>query len=331
MYVITEWLERYEVNEKGQPAKPGDKLRNRPLEYIRSKVHGRSQGAGFLAMQMLAGDRDYEVFGLFQKFLEIAACEKGEKRGALLNHRGRPATVEEVATICRKPLDRVQFAIEILTNPTVGWMEEVPFQKFLEILESGKIDKESATNNTGAGLPKLTNGDIDTENRVKLQKNLESVNMGNKNDHSPENSGVLYKAPGRLYNENETKRERNETELNETTRARARAREGQTSDDPPADATSDSAIARASSSSASSRLGFGNKLRELLGPKTKEDLTALWNLQHWADQQGETSSAAILQIAEESKTGRKPLAVFFSRVKEELGYRPRAERDKQHA
>lgn len=37
MYVITEWIERYEVSDKGQPARPGDKLRVRPLEDIRNK------------------------------------------------------------------------------------------------------------------------------------------------------------------------------------------------------------------------------------------------------------------------------------------------------
>jgi len=126
MFIITEWIERYEVNDKGQPARKGDKLRKSPLEYIRSKVYGRSQGAGFAAMQKIAKLKTYEVFGLFQKFLEIQGAEKAEKRiGPLLNARGEPATVDDIAFICRFPKKNVEYALQVLTHPNVRWMSKI--------------------------------------------------------------------------------------------------------------------------------------------------------------------------------------------------------------
>ncbi len=143
MYEITEWLERYEVNDKGQPAKPGDKLRVSPLEYIRSKVHGRSQGAGFARLQAVAGHRCYEVFGVFQKFLEISGSESGGNRGKLLNEKGEPATIEDLAFILRTTEKKIEFSLQVqslqikrlgglsITNSRKIWK----FQKFQEILE----------------------------------------------------------------------------------------------------------------------------------------------------------------------------------------------------
>lgn len=307
MYVITEWLERYEVNDKGQPARRGDKLRVRPLEYIRSKVHGRSQGAGFLAMQTVAGERDYEVFGLFEKFLEIAGCEKGGRRGALLNHRGQPATIEELALTCRKPTERVKFALEVLTNSQVGWMVEIDSAKFPEIMESGNLGKSENPNR-----------DNDSANEDGFQESPESVNIGKENEQIPEIPGALY---------NETKRNENGTEQNSTKRvARAHAREGPASEEPPADEALGSGLRACS---ASARLGFGNQLRQLLCPQSTADLSALWNAQHWAEAQPDGVPQRILKIAHESRSGRNPLAVFFSRLDRELGYRPRAEKGRQ--
>ena len=272
MYVITEWLQRYEVNEKGRPAKAGDKLRATPLKYIRSKVHGRAQGAGFHAMQKIAKLRAFEVFGLFHKLVEIAGCEEGGKRGAILNAHGEPANIEDLASILRFPASRIAFAMQVLTNPAVNWI----------------LDQE---------LPETPG------NSRKL----------------PQNSGALY---------NETKRNENEIELNITERDGIPnpSQEGGSAQRG-SDENSNSTNARASSISA--RLDFSNRLRGLLLPRTPADLTALFNLQNWADQQLGDIQEKLLKIAEDSRAGENRLAVFFSRVKDELGYRPRAQRDKR--
>ncbi len=122
MYLIAEWLERYECNDKNQPAKKGDKLRVSPLTYIRSKIHGRSQGTGFARLQNEAGDKAYEVFGIFLKFLEIAGCEKGGERGILKNEKGEPANLDDLAFILRTKRKKIEHALQVLTLPTVRWI-----------------------------------------------------------------------------------------------------------------------------------------------------------------------------------------------------------------
>lgn len=132
MYVITEWFERYEVNDKGQPARSGDKLRASPLIYIRSKVHGHHQSAGFAALQKHAPDNSYEVFGMFQKFLEVSGNSGSRFRGILLSHRGAPANLQDLGHILREKTVKIQGALEVLTHKEVGWMEEVDDSVFRE-------------------------------------------------------------------------------------------------------------------------------------------------------------------------------------------------------
>jgi len=92
-------------------------------------------------------------------------------------------------------------------------------------------------------------------------------------------------------------------------------------------ACADSSSARFDSPSA--RLGLAIDLRKLLKAKSQSDLKALWNFGHWLDGQNIKMYSQALEIAKASGTGRKPIALFFSRVSDELGYRPRAIRDKQ--
>ncbi len=91
---INEWRERYEVNDKGQPARLGDKLRAGPIRYIRSKVWGRSRGEGWQILLDLCQDQPldvdqapisqcFECFGVFEKLLEIAADQEANARGRL--------------------------------------------------------------------------------------------------------------------------------------------------------------------------------------------------------------------------------------------------------
>lgn len=156
--MITEWFERYEVNEKGHPAKPGDKLRKGRLDYIRSKVHGRSQSAGFAAMQSVAGEYAYEVFGLFHKFLEIKGHAEAEKRsGPLLNARNEPATIEDLAFICRWPVERVRHALAVLCHPRVEWMfvlnSHQESSELLDTIDSRKFPEFPEGSEQGLGCP----------------------------------------------------------------------------------------------------------------------------------------------------------------------------------
>jgi uncharacterized protein YdaU (DUF1376 family) len=86
--------------------------------------------------------------------------------------------------------------------------------------------------------------------------------------------------------------------------------------------------------SLSASLRFAEQLDKVIMPKTKSDRTALLNLCQWlmvAIKEGRFNEGVyddILTIAESSK-GRNPIAVFFSRLDQEVGYRAKAERTKK--
>lgn len=83
-YRITEWNERYEVNDKGRPWGDGDKKRAGSLEYVRLKVHGYSQGLGWRRLIAAVGPRRAPVvFGIFVKMLELAADTARDGRGVI--------------------------------------------------------------------------------------------------------------------------------------------------------------------------------------------------------------------------------------------------------
>ena len=89
--------------------------------------------------------------------------------------------------------------------------------------------------------------------------------------------------------------------------------------------------------SISSSLRFVNELEKCLKISTKSDRTAIGNLCRWLmteiaeGRRTDGVYSQILDIAGESKTARKPIAAFFSRLDRELGYRSRAEKEKQLA
>jgi len=124
MYKITEWDSRYEVNSRGDVYRPGCKqrLRSTPLDYVRSKVHGRQLGAGMRRLKAAAGDRTMEVFGIFHKFLEIAADAGKGQRGHLLKSASLddPATASDLAFILDTPQTQIDNALTVLLE--IGWL-----------------------------------------------------------------------------------------------------------------------------------------------------------------------------------------------------------------
>ena len=120
-YEITEWKKRYEVNRKGERWKPGDELRVGAFDYIRSPVHGHSEGKGWKLLRRLAKGKATEVFGYFQKFLEISGDNTSEFRGVLRKEQdGVPATAADLALTLSAPPKQVENALVILTR--IGWI-----------------------------------------------------------------------------------------------------------------------------------------------------------------------------------------------------------------
>jgi len=89
--------------------------------------------------------------------------------------------------------------------------------------------------------------------------------------------------------------------------------------------------------SISSSLRFVDGLEKCFKICTKSDRTAIGNLCRWLTAEiaeGRRTDGIfgqIQDIANESRTARKPIAAFFSCLDRELGYRARAEKEKQLA
>lgn len=321
MFVINEWLERYEVNDKGDQAQPGNKLRVKPLDYIRSKVHGRSCGAGFSAMQFHAGERSYEVFGLFQKFLEIAASENCEKRGCLLNARGEPADIEDLAFMLRTRAEAIEFTMQVLLNKKVAWIFEVSddvFRKFRENPEGFESLYQSAL----------------SENSGKIRKSKKNKNpqFQPKNELS-ENSGKNPEIPEPLLTEpNRTEEKTTEDNRTECLRESQENPENQNEQGTQNQFKEDFGLGDFKATSFRFRLVTA--LEKVLGARTSSDRKSLQNLVKWLDLQvvakrfDDGVYLNVLDIARESKNGsRKPLAVFFAKLDERIGYRAKAAKE----
>lgn len=160
MYEITEWDWRYEVNSNASVYEPGSgqKRRARPLDYVRSKVHGRSMGTGMRKLKAAAGDRAMEVFGVFHKFLEIAGDASKGNRGRLLNSDSLddPATAADLAFILDIPQEQIDYALTTLLN--IGWVLGV----------FGESHETPGTPGNSANSPKTPPLNNETETESKL-------------------------------------------------------------------------------------------------------------------------------------------------------------------
>ena len=82
-------------------------------------------------------------------------------------------------------------------------------------------------------------------------------------------------------------------------------------------------------------LRFVSALEGILKTRSKSDRSAIRNLSNWLNLQvlakrfNEEIFLRVSDMAKESKNGRNPLAVFFSRMDEEIGYRARVVKEKQ--
>lgn len=114
-YVIAEWNSRYEVSTKGREWSDGETKRRGPLEYIRLKVHGHSQGLGWRRLLAVAGKDSAAVFGIFCKLLELAADSERENRGYLEDSETTP-----LSFVLGLPEPQVKLALDVCCQ--LGWI-----------------------------------------------------------------------------------------------------------------------------------------------------------------------------------------------------------------
>ena len=134
-YRIVEWLERYEVTEKGKAAGPDtpiENLRKSPLPYVRFKVYGHAHGPAYrkiVRRAWVSGQAmELAVFGLFAKLLELAANQMRGFRGWILDEKQQPMNAQQIAeTLDVQEVQSVKRALEILCDPAIGWVENLEF------------------------------------------------------------------------------------------------------------------------------------------------------------------------------------------------------------
>jgi hypothetical protein len=136
-YRIVDWW-RYEMTSKGRLAKPEtpmDQLRIAPLIYVRFPVHGHSLTARYRRMIKRAwnhGDLMAEAcVGVYKMLVALAAGFERERRGWILDDRGRPINPAQVAELLSLSPAKMNTIFEVLMDPDVGWIELAKFPDHL--------------------------------------------------------------------------------------------------------------------------------------------------------------------------------------------------------
>lgn len=130
VYRIREWQERYEVNEKGRVWVDGERKRHGALEYIRMPVHGRFSTRPWRRLNQMAGDDAPAVFGVFCKLMEIAADNKADLRGWIVDTDGTPLTTRDLSEILMWSEAVISLSLNILSSNGLRWIEAVSLDEF---------------------------------------------------------------------------------------------------------------------------------------------------------------------------------------------------------
>lgn len=214
MFIIAGWKELYEVNEKGRPVSSQDeKLRANPLDYIRLRNHGRSKGLGFRRMEWMTRDKKmtWDTFGKFCKMLEIAGSAPGGQRGILLNEKGQPASVEDLAFLFDVPITEMQFTMDVLCDRQVHWVHDT------ELAYPEPVGNSEVTDSLPAipATPEISGNSRNLPEKAGTQGKQPNPQNQTKNADSPGFPGISRKSPESPGNSRK-KREPLLTELNRT-------------------------------------------------------------------------------------------------------------------
>lgn len=134
-YRVSGWKTRYEVDDKGRtPTGPADKLRRGSLPFVRLRVYGLKTGPAYRRMmskaEPLGLGMGLATFGLFCKLLEIAADQRSDYRGWILDEKQNPMTAEDLAEVLSIDPDVVRRGLEVLTDPKIGWVDQAIYTPF---------------------------------------------------------------------------------------------------------------------------------------------------------------------------------------------------------
>lgn len=121
-YSITDWRDRYEVNESGNAARPDDALRKGALKFIRAQVHGKDWSPSYREFNRICGPDAPAVYGVFCKLRELQADNTADFRDCIRDHKGREMTGEQIAASIGWPEKTVLKCLSLLCHEDIGWV-----------------------------------------------------------------------------------------------------------------------------------------------------------------------------------------------------------------
>ncbi len=171
--------------------RPYDKSGGELKSAVWVKLPANPRGRGLKVL--LKYKRGLEVFGIWCLLLEITTLEKPENRGQLLNHRGLPASVEEIAEGISLPknIKLVSYALSILA--AIGWVSSEVTSAKPELsssksrVEKSRVEKSKVVIslddfiqywNTKTNLPKVQSATTERKRKFRTRMS-EPVFAGN--------------------------------------------------------------------------------------------------------------------------------------------------------
>jgi hypothetical protein len=305
---INDWTRRYEVNEKGRAAEPGEKVRSEALKFTRLKNYGLDVGPAYRRMiakaEKFGLGMGMATFGIFCKLLEIAGDQRAEFRGWILDEKQNPLDADDLAELILVDGDVAGRALEVLTDPKVGWVDLVEYPGRVGLLETwGKVGEESTSTPAMLGgkriLPSVSPGDPSERNETKEELNLTETEEGTKPNGPPAHGG--------------------EPASGFVSASASPAAE-------PPDSISASASAKSS-------VSFRNSvsMRMIQDLKAIKDIEAIFPQRTTADdttirdilQQADPAALdGIVKTARQSRFAKNPIARWVSQCKRRYGYKP---------
>lgn len=130
MYQIREWEERYEVNSGNSVWKPGQKKRDGDFDYYRAPC-SRHISKAQRRLNALAGAKAPAVMGVWDKLMGLAATNKPELRGKIVETDGTPMSAHDIAETLMWDVKTIEFALNILSSKELQWIEVIDSEELL--------------------------------------------------------------------------------------------------------------------------------------------------------------------------------------------------------
>jgi len=211
-YRIVNWWQ-YEVTDKGKQATaetPLDRLRKRPLLYVRKHTNGHNLTPAWRqlcqdAWSAVPGSlAELMCHGLFDKLLNLAASQDRQFRGWILDHKQRPMTVRAINDLLNlSSPGQVKKCLEILASQSICLVELAEFPQTPPV-EGEKGGALSTSDQESGGCLYNVN---ESESKVKENKgpigqkdsDLKSLDNYSGSDSTTPAAPVNYKTKMRLF------------------------------------------------------------------------------------------------------------------------------------